>query len=69
MAKRRVEIVVGTIDIPMLSIISGNGVHGDYAFKSKFGIFVGLARCDINYSKTKTDFVDSKKMNPQLAQK
>ena len=57
-SKRRVEMVVGTIDIPMLSLVNGNGVHGDYAFKSKFGIFVGLARCDISYSKNKVDFVE-----------
>jgi len=27
----------------MLSIISGKGINGDYAFKNKYGIFVALA--------------------------
>ena len=48
-------MVLGTIEIPMLSVISGRGIHGDYAFKNRYGIFMGLARCDISYDKNRID--------------
>ena len=47
----------------MLSIVSGRGIHGDYAFKNKFGIFMGLARCDISYDKNKLDTIPQQVTN------
>ena len=54
-SNKRHEAVIGTIEIPMMSIITGRGVHGDYAFKNKYGIFVALARCDFSYDKYKSE--------------
>lgn len=50
---RKQLLTLGTIEIPLLSIITGRGIDGDYAFKNKYGIFVALAQCKISYGKSR----------------
>jgi hypothetical protein len=50
---KKQQLIMGIIEIPLLSIVAGRGIKGDYAFKNKYGIFVALAQCNINYGKGK----------------
>jgi len=50
-APKKQLLQLGTLDIPLLAVVAGTGIHGDYAFKNKYGIFVALAQCSINYGR------------------
>lgn len=43
---------LGAIDIPLLAVVTGKGIQGEYAFKNKYGMFVALATCNINYGRS-----------------
>lgn len=42
---------LGALDIPLLAVVTGKGIQGDYAFKNKYGMFVALAQCNISYGR------------------
>jgi hypothetical protein len=48
---KKQQLQLGAIDIPLLAVVTGKGIHGDYAFKNKYGLFVALAQCSINYGR------------------
>jgi hypothetical protein len=48
-------VVLGAIEIPLLSVVTGRGIKGEYAFKNRYGIFVGLADCVVSYGRRGRD--------------
>lgn len=45
----RKEVVYGRIELPLINLIKNAGIHGDYAFKNKLGMYITLANCSLKY--------------------